>query len=331
MKHTCVLSDTPTPALGLDIACASFVAALHLDAARVLTATFPNHPGGFRRLRTWLYQHFSGQVRAGLEATGIYARPLAHWLHAHGHAVHLLNPARVVAYARAIGQRNKTDPADARTLAAYVAAHQLPVWTPPPPAHATLQAHTRLHHQLGVQRQQLKNQLHAAPACVRAHLQRVLAAIEAELHQVRLAIAAHLRAHPTLAEQVRRLATVPGVGEWTATVTVAELPPVTAASDARALAAWCALTPVRHQSGQRERPAHLGRAGNLLLRQALHMPALVAKRYNPVLRAFAARLATRGKRHGAILGAVAHKLLRILIGLLRHQRDFDPNWPRQNT
>jgi hypothetical protein len=27
------------------------------------------------------------------------------------------------------------------------------------------------------------------------------------------------------------------------------------------------------------------------------------------------------------VGAVSHKLLRILIGLLRHHHDFDPNWP----
>jgi hypothetical protein len=56
------------------------------------------------------------------------------------------------------------------------------------------------------------------------------------------------------------------------------------------------------------------------------MPALVATRYNPVLRAFAQRLADKHKSHGAILGAVAHKMLRILVGLLKTNTDFDPNW-----
>ena len=56
------------------------------------------------------------------------------------------------------------------------------------------------------------------------------------------------------------------------------------------------------------------------------MPALVAKRFNPLLRDFAARLAAKGKSPGAILGALAHKMLRILVGLLRTQTDFDPNW-----
>ncbi len=61
------------------------------------------------------------------------------------------------------------------------------------------------------------------------------------------------------------------------------------------------------------------------------MPALVAKRHNPLLRAFAQRLAANGKRPGAILGAVSHKLLRIIVGLLRSQSDFDPNFSPQNA
>jgi transposase len=329
-KYTSVIVSAQ-PVLGLDVASASFVAALRVDATRVIVATFANRKAGFRSLRTWLHQHFAGGVRAGLEATGVYGQPLAHWLHARGHTVHVLNPARVAAYARSTGQRNKTDPADARTIAAYVATHELAAWMPPPPAHLALQNYCRLRQQLATQRQQLKNQLHSAPELARAYLQRLIAGFDAELARLAQAIAAHLAAHPVLAAAVRRLTTIPGVGELTATVCVAELPPIAQDSDPRALSAWCALTPRRQQSGQSEHRAHLGRTGNLHLRQALHMPALVAKRYNPLLRTFALRLAKNGKRHGAILGAVAHKLLRLMIGLLRHQHDFDPNWLPQKS
>jgi len=64
-------------------------------------------------------------------------------------------------------------------------------------------------------------------------------------------------------------------------------------------------------------PSHLSRKGNVHLRQALFMPALVAKKHNPLLRDFAQHLAEKGKRPGAILGAVAHKLLTILNAILR--------------
>lgn len=314
------------PVLGLDLAKDSFVATLRFDATRGPLATFPNHPGGFRRLKTWLHQHFAGRVRAGMEATGVYGQPLAHWLHRQRHTVHVLNPERVAAYARSLGQRNKTDPADARTIAAYVAGHTLPVWSPPPREHAQLQQLCRLRHQLGAQRQQLKNQLHCAAAVARGYLERLIGGFDAELARLETAIQRHLAAHCALREQVRRLTTVPGIGERTATVLLAELPPIRADSDPRALAAWCGLTPERHQTGPTEGRTRLSRAGNTYLRDALYMPALVAKRHNPLLRDFAQRLRGKTKRHGAILGALSHKLLRIAVGLLRHQKDFDPNW-----
>jgi transposase len=56
------------------------------------------------------------------------------------------------------------------------------------------------------------------------------------------------------------------------------------------------------------------------------MPALVAKRFNPLFAAFAARLKATGKSIGAILGAISHKMLRIAVGLLRSNSDFDPIW-----
>jgi transposase len=319
------------PVLGLDVAQANFVAALRVDATRHVLATFANHPGGFRRLRTWLHQHFAGQVRAGLEATGIYSRALAHWLHEQGHTVHVLNPARVAFYARSTGQRNKTDPADARTIAGYVAKHELPVWAPPPEEQAVLQEYCRLRQQLTTQRQQLKNQCHSAGELAARHLQRVIRALESELAAIAKAIQAHLAKHPELAAAVRRLTTISGVGELTAAVVVSELPPIHPDSDPRALSAWCGLTPARWQSGLKEGRTHLSKAGNEYLRRALFMPALVAKRHNPPLKAFAERLTAKGKSHGAILGAISHKLLRIMIGLLRHQRDFDPNWSPQKN
>jgi transposase len=147
-----------------------------------------------------------------------------------------------------------------------------------------------------------------------------------ELVQLGRRIAAHLRAFPALGDKVRRLMTVKGVGLVTAATAIAELPAITADTDTRAICSWVGLTPRRRQSGRTELPTRLSRHGNAYLRDALFMPALVAKRWNPLLRDFAQRLSDRGKSPNAILGAVSHKLLRILVGLLRSNRDFDPHW-----
>lgn len=55
------------------------------------------------------------------------------------------------------------------------------------------------------------------------------------------------------------------------------------------------------------------------------MPALVAKRHNPVLRTFAERLAARGKPPKLILCALMRKLLHLIWGVLRSGKPFDPN------
>lgn len=318
------------PYLGIDIALRSFAAALWFDSRRCVQAQFDNTPAGFRRLQRWLQQHFSGQVRAAVEATSTYADKLVHFLHEAGHEVFLLNPERVACYARSLGQRNKTDPADAITIARFIATHEATPWSPPSPEQTSLRSLTRVRLQLRDCALQLRNQLRTAEPLAQTHLRAVLQRLAAQLVAVERQLRALVRAHPLLSEQVRRLCTCQGVGFITACTTLAELPPVNAQSDPRALCAWSGLTPRRWQSGHTEARSRLSRKGNCYLRQALFMPALVAKRHNPLLRTFAERLKAAGKTHGAILGAVSHKLLRILIGLLRHNADFDPNWtPRK--
>jgi transposase len=315
-----------TPSLGIDMAARTFVAALWFEQHRFIKAEFTNDRPGFRKLGTWLKRHGGGLLRVALESTSTYAEALAQWLHEAGHQVHLLNPERTAHYARSIGQRNKTDPADAVTLAAFIAVHTATPWRPPAPEQKTLRSLTRVRQQLTQQHLQVANQLRTADATAAAHLRVIAQAIRQQLAAIGRQIAAHLRAHPALGEQARRLMTVKGIGLVTAAVALAELPPITADSDPRALCAWAGLTPRRWQSGKTELPARLSRKGNVYLRQALFLPALVAKRFNPTLRDFAQRLAAKGKSSGSILGALSHKLLRILIGLLRSQTDFDPHW-----
>ncbi len=314
------------PTLGIDMAKGTFTAALWFGPQRLLKADFANHPGGFRKLRTWLKSHCAGHLRVAVESTSTYAEALLPWLHEQGHTVFLLNPERIAHYARARGQRNKTDPADAGTIAAFIAVHEATPWHPPPPEQRDLRSLTRARAQILACAQSLALQLQTAAGPARAHLQTLLAAARDTLTAISREIAAHLQAHPSLGESARRLMTLKGVGRLTAAVVLAELPPITAQSDPRAISAWAGLIPRRWQSGPREGPTHLSRKGNAYLRQALFMPALVAKRHNPLLRAFAQRLAANGKSNPAILGAISHKMLRILVGLLKTQADFDPNW-----
>lgn len=321
-------------ALGVDMAARSFVPALWLEAKQTMThESLPNDARGFRELARWLKTHRAGLVEVGIESTNVYGQELALWLHQHGHVVYLLNPAQTAAYARAVGQRNKTDPADARTIATFVALHRdkLTPWQPPAPEQQTLREWTRGRQQLLALRQQVENQLRTVGPAFKPTLQCTVDQLKRQIAEVDRQIALHLRAHASLNQQVQRLCTIDGVGLITAATAIAELPPITPQSDPRAIAAWVGLIPRRWQSGATELPARISRRGNHYLRHALFMPALVAKRYNPLLKAYAQHLHQQGKSTRSILGAIAHKLLRIMVGLLKNQQDFDPNWSVSQT
>jgi len=318
-----------TPSLGIDIAKLTFDAALRFDRQRCLKARFANNRSGFQQLYRWLKTHCAAgsALRVAVESTSTYAEALVEWLDAKRCCVFLLNPERVAHYGRCCGQRNHTDSADAALLAAFIAQHDdLTPWQPPPPEQKDLRSLTRARAQVVATTTSLQLQVQTATGPARPHLQALLQAARRTLALLGQAITAQLKAHAHLWAQARRLMTIKGLGLITAAVMVAELPPITAATDPRTICAWCGLTPRRSQSGPREWTTRLSRKGNAYLRQALYMPALVAKRYNPLLRAFAQRLAQNGKSNGAILGALSHKMLRIAVGLLRSQQDFDPNW-----
>ncbi len=317
--------------LGIDLAKATFEAALLLDPLHALKAQFANSPAGFRRLARWLRTHGVRRVRLAVEATNTYAEALLEWAYNEGHEVFLLNPEQVAHYARSLGRRNKTDRVDAATIAMFIASHELTPWQPAPPEQKTLRSLTRARWQLVQLRNQLSNQLRTAAAAGATYLRATWQSVQTQLKAIERAIKVHVRQHAHLTEAVNRLRTIKGIGLITAATLIAELPPITPQTDPRTIAAWAGLTPCRRQSGNSEWPTRLSRKGNAYVRNALYMPALVAKRWNPLFKDFGQRLLDKGKTHGAVIGAVAHKMLRIVVALLRSNADFDPAWSSANT
>lgn len=60
------------------------------------------------------------------------------------------------------------------------------------------------------------------------------------------------------------------------------------------------------------------------MRRALYMPAISAKRFNPLIRTFCERLEAQGKPKMVVIGAVMRKLVHLLFGVLKGGKPFDP-------
>ena len=137
-----------------------------------------------------------------------------------------------------------------------------------------------------------------------------LSALEQEKSSLEKLIARQIRSHPTLAANERLLCTIKGIGSVTAAVLLAEMVGPDQVARARQAAAHAGLSPRREQSGTSvRRDKGIGKQGNLHLRKALYMPALVAIKYNQPLKAFAQRLSAAGKPKMAVVCAIMRKLI----------------------
>ena len=151
---------------------------------------------------------------------------------------------------------------------------------------------------------------------------RLRRALEKELAEVDGEIDDHMRGSPAWAEKEDLLASVPGVGPIIARTLIAELPEL-GSLDRRKIAALVGLAPWTRQSGQWRGKSFIG-GGRKTVRSALFMAALVAARYNPLLKQFRDRLVAAGKPKLVALIAVARKLLTILNAILRDKRPWQP-------
>ena len=137
----------------------------------------------------------------------------------------------------------------------------------------------------------------------------ILQALAAQIARLDQALAAEAAAETPLGRQLRALISIPGVGRTTAATVLTTLP-VERLRTPGQVAAYAGLCPQERTSGSSVRGrSRTGPLGPARLRKALYLPAMVAMRANPALRAFAVRLRAAGKRPKVIIVAVMRKLL----------------------
>lgn len=259
-----------------------------------------------------------------LEATGGFETVVAATLGAAGLPVVVVDPAQVRAFGRALGQRAKTDPIDARLIAAFVAATR-PAIRPLPDEATTrladlLARRRQIIAMMVAERQRLKR---FAERRLLRSIARLLEALQRELCEVDTEIGTDVRSSPTWRENEDLLAPVPGIGPTIAPTMIAELPEI-GRLDRRQIAALAGLAPWTRQSGQWKGRSFIG-GGRASVRAALHMGAVTAIRHNPALKAFRDRLIAAGKPKMVAIVAVARKLLTILNAIIRDRTPWQPD------
>ena len=302
-----------TPAkvyIGIDVAKSRLDVALWPTGER---RTLANDTTDIDKLTTWLQTRQPHLIV--LEATGGYERAVLASLGTAGLPVAAVNPRQVRDFARAIGRLAKTDTLDAEVLARFAEAVRAPP-RPLPDAQAELlralvTRRRQVVEMLTAERQRLVSAQPAVHRLIEAHI----ANLEQELAHLDEELGRTLRQSPLWRYRERLLRTVPGVGPTVATVLLAEMPEL-GRLGRRQVAALVGVAPLNRDSGQyRGRRAVWG--GRAQVRTALYMAALVATRWNPVLKDCYRRLLAAGKAKKVALVACMRKLLTILNGMMR--------------
>ncbi len=312
-----------TPVLGIDIAKKTFQCAL-LRGKKYKEHSFNNTPQGYQALSAWLKKQGVTTVQACLEATGSYGEGIATYLAEQpAIVVSVVNPAKIKGFAQCQLQRLKTDKADAQLIAQYCDRMQPPAWKPTPLPVRQLQALVRRVEDLNQLLRQEENRALVAQAIVQPSLHATIATLTDQIQQLRQQIHTHIQHHPDLKEKADLLKSIPGVGEATQAQVLAFLGQPERFDNAKQCAAFVGLNPRLFASGTSVKgKTRLSKTGAASLRKAFYMPALVAMKYNPLLRAFAERLKQAGKQSKVIICAIMRKLVHLIYGILKSKQPF---------
>lgn len=297
--------------------------------------TFNNTPSGFEAVIKWTVVHTceAAQVRATMEATGVYHEPLALFIHNRHPEIHLsvVLPSKSRKYSESRGLRNKTDKIDAYGLAMMGAERRLDAWGGINPFWRQLRALTRTRVNLMDQRTALRNQLHAldhsgmeAPQARRS-LQASIEALSEQIDQLTSEIYAKLRSGKQLQESVNYLNSIPGVGRLTIAAILSETNGFAEFDSISQLISFSGYDVVIRKSGTWTGTPRISKQGSSFIRRAMYMPASAVVRSGdgPTYELYRRLLSKHDVKMKAHV-AVQKKLLQYMYVLWNKQQPFDP-------
>jgi transposase len=235
-----------------------------------------------------------------------------------------VNPLQARRFAQSLGTKAKTDAVDARILAVMGDAFSLL----PQPQVSAIQRDLK---ELNVARlalvrdrtRSLNRQKILTVALLKRQAKARLKQLGTQIAEVDATIENLLKSSPDTARATEIICSIPGLSKVSAAALLIEAPELGTLSKKQA-ASLAGLAPMTRQSGQWRGKSFI-QGGRKLLRDTLYMPALVAMRHNPDLKAKYTALIAAGKPAKVALVALMRKLIILVNTLIRENREWEKN------
>jgi transposase len=294
-----------------------------LDLARSDTGqllTVANDAAGIGRIVRSLGQ--ASVACIVIEATGGLERPLLDALLDAGLPVARVNPGHVRHLAKGLGILAKTDRIDAGVLVEFARLASPRLAAKRSEKQVELEALVTCRRQLLLVRTEQANRRHAtrSKAALKAG-DAVLKVLEKQIAALDRQIAKLIDSDDDFHGIDKLLQSVPGVGPTLSATLLAELNEL-GSTDRKRIGALAGVVPYNHDSGRLKGTRSI-RGGRMAVRGVLYMAAVTARRFNPVIKAFAQRLEGMGKCNKVILVACMNKLLAYLNVMVRDNLTWD--------
>ncbi|MNK99301.1 Transposase IS116/IS110/IS902 family protein [compost metagenome] len=301
---------------------------------------FRNNDLGFKSLVEWTNSLTDNQipVRYVMEATGVYHQKFAYYLSDNNHEASIVLPNKISNYMRTLELKTITDKSCSQAIAQFGLERKLDIWSRPKAVYRELQQLTRERDQIVQERSIIKNQMHAENAEAEPNqksMQRMQARIgflNSQEKEIKEDIAGLIAADLNLKQTIDKITSIPGVGELTAVIVLAETNGFELIRNKSQLTSYAGLDVKEKQSGTsiKGKP-RISKKGNRNLRKAMHLPALTAVKWDDNFKDIYARLASKHGIKMKALVSIQRKILELIYVLFKNQTLYDKNYTTKNS
>ena len=301
---------------------------------------FKNNDSGVKLLVDWVNKltDYEVPVRYVMEATGVYHQKFAYYLVDNGCEISIVLPNKISNYIRTLELKTITDKSCSQAIAQFGLERKLDKWAKPKSIYKELQQLTRERDQIVQERSVIKNQIHAEKTESEPNqksLERMQARIRflnSQEKEIKADITDIVSKDSDLKQVINNITTIPGVGELTAVIVLAETNGFELIRNKSQLSSYAGLDVKEKQSGTSVKgKPRISKKGNRNLRKSMHLPSLTAVKWDENFKNIYARLISKYGIKMKALVAVQRKILELIYILFKNETVYDKEYITKNS